>query len=53
MLEIMCTLGLIFNIYLLNYLFKKEDKSNGKFLCYLEEPIKNKKLYNKDNILNE
>ena len=55
MLEIMCTIGLIFDIYLLNYLFKKEDKSNGNFLCYCEEPNKNKnkKIYNKDSKLQE
>ena len=53
MMEILCTIGLIFDIYLLNYLFKKEDNSNGKFLCYWEEPIKNKKLYKKDMQITE
>lgn len=51
MMEILCATGLFFNIYLLNYLFKKEDITNGKFLCHWEEPIKNKKFYNKDNKL--
>ena len=40
MLEIICTLGLIVDIYILNYLLKKEDKSNGRLLCYWEEIIK-------------
>ena len=53
MMEIICATGLFFNIYLLNYLLKKEDRSNGRLLCYYEEIVKNKNLYNKDNKLHE
>lgn len=36
MMEVICTIGLFFNIYLLNYLLKNEDKSNGRLLCQWE-----------------
>jgi hypothetical protein len=42
-MEVICTVGLFFNIYLLNYLLKNEDTSNRRLLCQLE-PIEYKKL---------
>lgn len=50
MMEILCATGLFFNIYLLNYLLKIEDRSNGRLLCQWD-PIDYKKLCDNANKL--
>jgi hypothetical protein len=50
MLEVFCTVGLFFNIYMINYLLKIEDTSNGRLLCQYD-PIDYKKLCTMANSL--
>ena len=50
MLEIIGTICLIFDLYLLNYLLKIEDRSNGRLLCQWD-PIDYKKLCDNANKL--
>ena len=50
MMEVICTVGLFFNIYMINYLLQIEDTSNGRLLCQCD-PIDYKKLCNIANKL--
>ena len=50
MLEVICAIGLFFNIYMINYLLQIEDTSNGRLLCQCD-PIDYKKLCNIANKL--
>jgi len=43
-MEVICTVGLFFNIYMIHYLLKIEDSSNGRLICQWD-PIDYKKLY--------